>query len=164
MNHLQHYLENFQKSMKIFISRNSPFHFSYFTFRNCLWGYLLRLGSGPVSLKNCPLRALSRTFINLLKIEITFFRSGSLMDASIFQWFLPYFTFVRSHSNCQIFIFINKGNCITFFCLASTCSKFGLSRFCCVFRISVWLTSYLLRSLTVKCRMLSVVSVKSFQT
>ena len=75
----------------------------------------------------------------------------------------PYFTFIRSHSNCSIFIFINKGNCITFFCLTSTCSKFGLSRFCCVFWIPVWLTSYLFRLLTVKCWMLSVVSVKGFQ-
>ena len=49
--------------------------------------------------------------------------------------------------------FINKGNCITFFFLVSTCSKFSLSRSCCVFRILVWLTSYLLRLLTVKCRM-----------
>ena len=39
-------------------------------------------------------------FYQFVKVRITSFQNGSLMDASIFQWLLSYFTFVRSHSNC----------------------------------------------------------------
>ena len=81
---------------------------------------------------------------------------------------LPYFSgcfhILFSLDHTLIVKYFNKGDCITFFCLISTCSKFGLSRFCCVFRIPVWPTSYLIRLLTVKSRMqLSVVFCRSLE-